>query len=251
MAALNRQLRLRFLLRSLLIQGSWNYRTMQGAGLGFALVPLLRKLYGQDREALNRSVGRHAGFFNAHPYLATVAITALARMEEQGATVDQIERFKGALVSPLGSLGDRLVWARWRPLCVFAALVPFLAGAPWWVSTCLFLILYNAMQMGLRLWGLRLGWREGRDVGRALMSSRLRRLPDRLTIPLAITGGAVLPPLVLAFGGPSGASPIPVIGIALVLAALGYSRPTTARRAVTVGLVAASIILLGLEMTVW
>jgi PTS system mannose-specific IID component len=251
MAPLDRSVGLRLLLRSLVIQGSWNYRTMQGAGLGFIMVPILRRLYGTDRQALDAALGRHVGFFNANPYLATVAAAALARMEGDGVTVEEVERFKSALVSPLGSLGDRLVWARWRPLCALLALLAFLAGAPWWVTSVLFLALYNMVPMALRVWGLRIGWRDGREVGRTLMSSRLRRLPDRLTIPLAIAGGAVLPPLVLAFGGTSNVSSIPVIGIALVLAGLGYYRPVAARRIVTAGLIAAAVVVIGLEMTVW
>ncbi len=238
-------------LRSLSIQGSWNYRTMQGAGLGFVLIPILRRLYAGEPEALDAAVGRHVGFFNCNPYLAAVAVAALARMESDGVTIEQIEKFKSALVSPLGSLGDRLVWARWRPLCAFLALLVFLAGAPWWIASASFLVLYNTIPLGLRVWGLRIGWRDGQEVGRTLMASRLRRLPDRLTIPLAIAGGAVVPPLVLAFGDTSSASPIPVIGIAFVLAALGYFRPVAARRIVTTGLVAAAVLLVGLEMTLW
>lgn len=251
MASLESALRLRLLLRSLVIQGSWNYRTMQGAGLGFVLIPILRRLYGSDLESLREALGRHVGFFNANPYLATVAATALARMEEEGVTAEQIERFKSALVSPLGSLGDRLVWARWRPLCALLALLALLAGAPWWVVILLFLMLYNVATMALRVWGLRIGWRDGIDVGRTLMSSRLRRLPDRLTIPLAVAGGAALPPLVLALDSTSGVNPIPVIGIAVVLAAGGYFRPVVVRQIVTAGLVVAAVAAIALEIVIW
>lgn len=219
--------------------------------MGFVLIPMLKRLYGVNREALHEALGRHVGFFNANPYMATVAATALARMEGDGVTAEQVERFKSALVSPLGSLGDRLVWARWRPLCVLLALLAFLTGVPWWGVSVLFLVLYNVVPMGLRVWGLRIGWRDGIDVGRTLMSSRLRRLPDRLTIPLAVVSGAVLPPLVLAFGGTSDVNPIPVIGIAVVLAAAGYYRPVAARRIVTAGLIAAAVCVIGLELTIW
>ncbi|MEE9133030.1 MAG: PTS system mannose/fructose/sorbose family transporter subunit IID [Gemmatimonadota bacterium] len=242
---------LRLLARSLVIQGSWNYRTMQGAGLGFALIPILSRLYRGDRAAVRASIGRHTGFFNANPYVSTVAISALARMEEEGAEAGDIERFKRALVSPLGSLGDRLVWARWRPLCSLLALLLFLLGSPWWVASGVFLALYNAIPMALRVWGLRLGWKEGRDVGRALMSSPLRRLPDRLTIPLAVVGGALLPPLALAVGGASGVGPIPVIGVALALVALGYRRPAFASRFAALSLVTASLVFVALESTLW
>ena len=37
----------------------------------------------------------------------------------------RIERFRGALCGPLGSCGDRLVWAGWLPFCSLVALVTY------------------------------------------------------------------------------------------------------------------------------
>jgi PTS system mannose-specific IID component len=251
MARLGRVVALRLLLRSLIVQGSWNYRTMQGAGLGFALIPALRKLKPGDRDAVADSLGRHTGFFNAHPYLSTVAIAAVARMESEAAEPDKIERFKTAIVSPLGSLGDRLVWARWRPLCSLSAILVFLAGAPWWAAIAVFLIPYNTVHLALRTWGLLLGWREGRDVGRALMGSPLRRLPDRLTIPLAVVSGAVVPPLALAVAGTSGVSPLSIVVVALALAVVGSWRPAVAGRLAVLGALAGSLVFVLLGNSIW
>jgi PTS system mannose-specific IID component len=252
MVPLSRTTSLKLLLRSLTIQGSWNYRTLQGTGFAFSIIPMLLRLYRDHPSELERSVGRHSGFFNANPYLSTMAVSAVARMEAEGAEAEQIERFKSALVSPLGSLGDRLIWARWRPLCLLLALLVFVLGAPWWVASGLFLALYNAAQIALRLWGLRLGWKEGRGVSRALLGSPLRRLPDRLTIPLSLVAGAVLPPLALAFGGTtSSAGPLIVIAVALALAAAGYLRPVIAGRLAAVGLILGSLVFVALEKTLW
>jgi PTS system mannose-specific IID component len=251
MASLGHAVRLRLLLRSLLVQASWNHRTMQGAGLGFALIPALARLYRGDRTKLAKVLRQHCGFFNAHPYLSTVAIAALARMESERADSEQVERFKRAIVSPLGSLGDRLVWARWRPLCSLLAFFIFLLGAPWWVAVGVFLVSYNAVHLWLRVWGLRLGWREGREVGRALMGSPLRRLPDRLTIPLAVVSGAVVPLLALAIGGAGGVGPLSTIGIALALAIAGYGRPGLAGRVAVLGLLIGSLAFVILGTSVW
>ncbi len=248
MAALVHGPGLRVLIRSLAIQASWNYRTMQGAGLAFALVPVLARLAGGDREALAAAVGRHAGFYNGHPYLSTVAIGALARMESDGVESAQIEQFKNAIVGPLGGLGDRLVWARWRPMCALIAILAFSLGAPWWVAVGAFLVLYNAVQLGLRVWGLQFGWRHGREVGRALLASPLRRIPDRITIPLVFAGGAVVPPLALEAGGAVG--PLPAVSIALAVAAIGYWRPGVSARLAALGLLAGSLVIVALSMSV-
>jgi PTS system mannose-specific IID component len=147
------------------------------------------------------------------------------------------------LVSPLGTLGDRLVWARWRPFCVLLALSIFCLGAPWWAAVGAFLVLYNAAHIALRVWGWRLGWREGQSVGRALLGSPLRRVPERLTIPLAGIGGAVLPLVAVELGRSAGLDALPVLGIALFSTAIGLWRPVTTGRMTVAGLVIISLAL--------
>ena len=190
--------RLAIALRSLTIQASWNYQTLLGAGFAFALLPALRRAYARDPEELAVAVGRHADFFNAHPYFTSIALGAVARLEADGADPEVIRRLKTALMSPLGTLGDALVWARWRPLCAFLSIAAFAAGLPWWIAITLFLGLYNAAHFPLRLWGVAFGWHQGLDVGHALTRSPVRRLPDRLTLPLAAVMGAALPLFVVA-----------------------------------------------------
>ena len=121
----------------------------------------------------------------------------------------------------------------------------------WWVASGVFLALYNAMHLGLRAWGVRLGWREGRRVGRALMGSPLRRLPDRLTIPLAVVSGALLPLIAVNVSGESGIGPVPAIGIAITLAALGAWRPAVAGRIAAFGMLLLSLVFIVLGITAW
>src|SRR5260370_32828763 len=97
---------------------------MQGVGMGVAEEALLRDLkVGEDDAAYRAALARGAYFFNAHPYLCGLAVGAAARAEHDGVPPDQIERLRTALCGPLGSLGDRLVWAGWLPLMSAVALL--------------------------------------------------------------------------------------------------------------------------------
>src|SRR5207237_198045 len=119
----------RSLLRLFTVQGSWNYERLQGIGVGVAEEPLLRDLRAAGNGAVYRAaVARGAHFFNAHPYLCGLAVGAAARAEHEGATPDQIERLRSALCGPLGSLGDRLVWAGWLPVTSGLALIGVALG---------------------------------------------------------------------------------------------------------------------------
>ncbi|MCH1570003.1 MAG: PTS system mannose/fructose/sorbose family transporter subunit IID [Longimicrobiales bacterium] len=184
------------LFRSLLIQGAWNYGTMLGPGFAFTLLPVLRRVHAEDPAALASSIERHAEHFNAHPYLASVALGAVARMESDGADNETVRRFKTALRGPLGGLGDTLVWATWLPLVAVGALVLYWFGVPGWVATLTFVVVYNVGHLGLRAWGLRLGLEAGRDVGTRLTEADLggwaRRLQHLLVLGLGVLSGTIL-----------------------------------------------------------
>jgi mannose/fructose/N-acetylgalactosamine-specific phosphotransferase system component IID len=141
---LPRSVLLHVFLRSFAIQGSWNYRTLQGSGFAFALLPALRYLHRDDPQRLLDAVRRHTHLFNAHPYLSGVALGAVARLEADGEDPEVIERFKNALRSSLGALGDRVVWAGWRPACLLLALTVLLVTESAWAAVALFLVLYNS-----------------------------------------------------------------------------------------------------------
>ena len=112
---------LRVFLRSFAIQGSWNYRSLIGSGFAYALLPVLRVLYREDPAKLHAAVRRHSELFNSHPYLAPLALGAVAVLE-QTEPPEVVTRFKAAVRGSLGTLGDRLVWSGWRPLVALIAL---------------------------------------------------------------------------------------------------------------------------------
>lgn len=191
-------MRLRLLLRSLAVQGSWNYQTLIGTGFAFLLLPALRHLFRGDEEALRAAVARHAELFNSHPYLVTVAAGAVLRLEEEHTPPETIRRFKNALRGSLGTLGDRLIWLAWRPACALLAVALLLAGAPWWAAVALFLLVYNLLHLWLRTWGLEIGLRDGLGVGKALREAPFQRLGERASEAGALLAGFAS---ALALGG--------------------------------------------------
>jgi PTS system mannose-specific IID component len=182
------------LLRMLGIQGVWNYETMMGNGIAFAMEPALRRLPGgRGGEAYRAAMTRHSGYFNAHPYLAALAVGALARAELDGVPVEQIERFRVAAPGPLGSVGDRLIWAGWLPLCSSLALLGYGLGLSPAGVVLLFLVSFNLGHLGLRVWGLHAGWREGLRMAQALGNPVLRNGPPHVARATALVAGIALP----------------------------------------------------------
>ncbi|HYW33340.1 MAG TPA: PTS system mannose/fructose/sorbose family transporter subunit IID [Gemmatimonas sp.] len=211
-------------LRCLAVQGSWNYENLIGSGIGFCVEPALRRLPGGIGGAPYRgALARQSAYFNSHPYLASLAVGALARAEIDGAPPVRIERFRTALCGPLGSVGDRLVWAAWLPACSLVGLLLFGMGWSWPAVVAGFLLLYNAGHLALRHWGLRQGWKHGLRVAVALGHPVLQHGPRYIGRVSAVIGGLALPLAVhRAIGGgpPLSAIPVAVVLVTPLLAAL-------------------------------
>lgn len=212
-------------LRLLAIQGSWNYEILLGNGIGFCLEPALRLLpEGVHSAHFKEALARESKYFNAHPYLAAVAVGALARAELDNEPPERIERFRTALCGPLGSVGDRLVWAGWLPFCSLLALGVFgLGGGPVLVLA-VFLGAYNLGHFALRWWGLRTGWKHGLRVASSLGNPVLRHGPQQIARVAALATGLAIPLALYRIIGPGrvllGSVLVSVILGALVLVRL-------------------------------
>jgi PTS system mannose-specific IID component len=188
------RVRLAMFVRLLAVQGSWNYETLLGTGIGFVMEPALRCLPGGSRTPRYReALARESRYFNAHPYLTGIAVGALTRAELEGVDAARIERFRSALASPLGSVGDRLVWASWLPFCSLVALCVFGAGGSALAVVGTFLLLYNTGHFLLRAWGLHIGLSRGLNVAPALANPVFRRGPQVIGSAAALLAGVALP----------------------------------------------------------
>lgn len=183
---------LRVFLRSFAIQGSWNYRSLIGSGFAYALLPVLRVLYHEHPEKLKESVTRHTELFNSHPYFAPMALGAVAVLEAEE-TPETVARFKAAVRGSLGTLGDRLVWSGWRPICALAALITAALGARWWLAVGVYLLFYNIAHIALRVYSFRIGLNNGKRVGEELKRLSLHQAHSKLDVLGALLVGVLLP----------------------------------------------------------
>lgn len=193
----------RSFLRLFAVQGSWNYERMLGLGVGVAEEALLTDLAAHGDEAYRAAVARGARFFNAHPYLAGLAVGAVARAEHDGVPPVQIERLRTALVSPLGALGDQLVWAAWLPLLAAAALAAVALGGSW-LAVLAFVLVYNVGHVALRWWALATGWKHGTHVVSALQASGLQHATRWAVPAMGLVTGLALPLVAYALAAPFG-----------------------------------------------
>jgi len=158
-------------LRSFFIQTVWNYQSMQSIGFCFAISPIGKKLYKlvEDRKAF---LNRHLNFFNAHPYFSSYALGAISKIEEElseqkNPDFNQLNRFKNALIGPLGAVGDQLFWATLKPAAILIGLIGVTILTDFYTKIyflIFILMLYNTPHIYIRIFGIVNGYKHGFQV---------------------------------------------------------------------------------------
>ncbi len=164
---------------------------MQTIGFAYALDPVLRKLY-PDRGEFEKRLKAHMDYFNTQPYFASFILGAAVRLEEDrasGRNADaDIAGLKATLMAPLGALGDSFFWGALKPMAAAIAVAAIMTGS-WW-APLLFLAIFNAWHIGLRLKMLFWGYANGGDAVALMARYGFTRVAKRFKIiSLASLGG--------------------------------------------------------------
>lgn len=96
--------------RSFFLQSSFSFERMQGVGLTWMFIPLIKKLYTKAKDRIE-AFKRHLVFYNTNPLTAAIITGMVAAMEEshaKGEIKDPsiINSLKGSLMGPMAGIGD-------------------------------------------------------------------------------------------------------------------------------------------------
>ena len=75
-------------IRSSFLQASFNYERMQACGFLWSMLPVLKKIHGDDKEALSLAMTDNLEFINTHPNLVGFLMGLMMSLEEGGADHD-------------------------------------------------------------------------------------------------------------------------------------------------------------------
>jgi mannose/fructose/N-acetylgalactosamine-specific phosphotransferase system component IID len=229
----------RMAVRSLFLQATFNYERLQGLGWAWALQPALERLYPDPAECRER-LAEHTAYFNTQPTLASLALGAVAGLEErraagEGPDAAAVARIKSVLGSSLAALGDRLFWFTLRPFAACLGVLVALGGS--WLGAVALWVCYNLFHLGVRFLGV--GW--GYRAGTAVLDLAQRRRFERLTSTIALLGTMLTGALTAWLLVPGG-EPRPLVfqavfaaGLGLGLVAAGRPRPSPTEWALGVG----------------
>jgi len=166
----------RIFLRSFFLQGSWSQTHRQNLGFAYCMEPV-GKILWTDPVQYARFLKRHTDYYNGNPFMSTLVLGAVVRMEEtlrhgSGVTEDDIRRFKKVAGPATGSVGDGMFWSALRP---FALVLGLLCAVSYGIyGAVVFLATFNIPACILRWYWLRAGYRHGHNVITELKNRRIR-----------------------------------------------------------------------------
>lgn len=89
---------------------------MQAGGFTWAMLPILKKIYKDDKPGLSAAMKDNLEFINTHPNLVGFLMGLLISMEEKGENRDTIKGLKVALFGPIAGIGDAIFWFTLLPI---------------------------------------------------------------------------------------------------------------------------------------
>ena len=159
-------------------QAGWNYERMQHSGYLWIILPQLRKIYGDNTEALKTACRTQCSpFFNTSNFLNTI-ITGIDLAIEETEGLDGLETvasLKTGLMGPLASIGDS----------IFGSLLPTIFGA---------LAANMAMAgnpLGIFIWMTYIAYDQGMKLV-TTMSDKLNAITDAATVMGVFMVGALI-----------------------------------------------------------
>lgn len=100
---------------------SMSFEWLETFGFAVSMMPVIKKLYGDNKEEELKAIKRHAVFYNTEPQLGSVINGIVCGMEEEranGADIDDeiINSIKLGLMGPLAGIGDAMIPGMYIPL---------------------------------------------------------------------------------------------------------------------------------------
>jgi PTS system mannose-specific IID component len=209
----------RVFVRLLFIQATLHRRGMQNLGVLHALDAAASRISPKG----NGLLLRHTEYFNTNPNTAPLVVGGVLRIEDEGEAGARasVSRFKQAAGSALAAVGDVLFVGALKPLALtLACLSAIYSFFPGLLAV---LLLYNAVVIASRYWGVSFGYSRGWGVVDTFSGHGVQRLLGIARGAAAFVGGVLVAVLIARARG-DGVSVIAATGVVAAIVWLSSRR---------------------------
>lgn len=192
--------------------GAFNYERQMSLGYAWAMTPVIKRLYGDDEDKMQKGFQRHLEFFNCATSTSPIILGISCAMEEQNANSEDfdassINSVKTALMGPLAGIGDSMFWGTLRVIGVGVGAPLAIKGS---ILGPILYFLINVIPSELLRWfGFKLAYEGGNKfLSEASENGTLQKLTEAAKILGLVVVGAMIAsmviikvPLVMKLGG--------------------------------------------------
>lgn len=147
---------------------AYNYERLQALGQANAMVPVIRKLYPDDKDRQVQELKKYFVFYNTEPsFIGTMIPGVAATMEEQRAngaediTDETINSLRTGLMGPIAGIGDTVSQGIVYPILAGIACTLAIEGS--YIGPIFFEIVYKICLIGFGWNMYRLGYQKGKS----------------------------------------------------------------------------------------
>ncbi|MBR4641793.1 MAG: PTS mannose transporter subunit IID [Selenomonadaceae bacterium] len=181
--------------RSNFLLGSFNFERMQSMGFCVSMMPILKRVYGDNVEELKAALKRHLEFFNTQPFVAAAIMGIIGAMEEKranGADISPatLSGVKVGLIGPLAGVGDPIFWGTIRP--VLAALGAGIALTGSIIGPMIFFIGFNVIRLATHWYGVKYGYEKGTELVENIGGNEMKFLTEGASVLGLLVMGALV-----------------------------------------------------------
>ena len=182
-------------IRSNFLLGSFNFERMQSMGFCVSMMPILKRVYGDNTEELKAALKRHLEFFNTQPFVAAAIMGIIGAMEEKranGADISPatLSGVKVGLIGPLAGVGDPIFWGTIRP--VLAALGAGIALTGSILGPIIFFVAFNAIRLATHWYGVKYGYEKGTELVENIGGAEMKFLTEGASVLGLLVMGALV-----------------------------------------------------------
>ena len=180
----------KMLWRSSFLQTGYNYERRQANGWLYCMLPGLLKIYENEPEEMIEVAKNHVTYIGTHPFLVTFVQGVIISMEETRQDRELINSLKISLMSPLGGVGDALIWMTLLPITAGIGASIAMGGSI--MGPIIFFVAFNAVHIFLRLFLMDYGYRLGAGAAVTLKTST-KKISRAASIVGMMVVGSLIP----------------------------------------------------------
>ena len=172
------------------------WETMTECCFCHSMVPVINRLYGDDKEKRIEALRRHMLFFNTENNWGAFIPGLVCSMEEDlanGGNVDEdmIKTVKVGLMGPLAGIGDTITQGLVKTVSLAIAVDMTLKGSP--LGPIVFILLYGAYLLAMGIFTFKQGYKVGRSVLSKITDKKIMaKITDLLSIVGLTIAGAMI-----------------------------------------------------------